>query len=707
MTTEPEACVDLEPSLAHLLIGLGRIEGRVTRAVERRRVRDGDALDQFKGLYISESDVDRLLDDDRRGILAEADRVVPSDPGLERWTERHDDAGDDLRLLRLARLFELTPLDVELLLIAVAPDVDARFERLYGYLQDDITQRRASAGLAIELVGYPTWSAQARSRLTPGAPLRTGQLVKLDGDERPFLTRALRVPDRIIAFLLGSDAPDAQIAPLLTQSVGVDLPAAQELADAIDRGAKLVYLVDRVGAASRSVVTEAFSLLGQPLLALDLTQSRNGTTLAEVPSLVVREVRLRGGGSSAGPVEVLSDEPEAIRTLADGPRPTVVIGSVAWEPTWSSRAPFILDAPVPTAAERRGIWRGVLDASDEACDPSLPDQLSPFRLTPDQIVRATSAGVMRSRAAGRSLVVADLQAGARAENAAGLERLARRVEPKVTWSQLILPDDTLAQLRELADRARFRDVVIDEWDMGGGASRGRGVTGLFAGDPGTGKTMSAEVVAADLGLDLYVIDLSTVVDKYIGETEKNLDRIFDAADGINGVLLFDEADALFGKRSEVKDARDRYANVEIAYLLQRMERFDGLAVLTTNLRANLDEAFARRLDAVVDFAMPEEVDRQRLWEIHLPPSLPQADDIDLGFLAGRFRISGGNIRNICLAAAYFAAEGERAVTMADVVRGTEREYRKLGRMTVEEEFGRYFEVIRRPAKNEVRPVDVT
>src|SRR6185369_196447 len=238
-------------------------------------------------------------------------------------------------------------------------------------------------------------------------------------------------------------------------------------------------------------------------------------------------------------------------------------------------------------------------------------------------------------------------------------------------------------IRELTARARHRDTVLGEWGMGGGNSRRLGITGLFAGDSGTGKTMSAEVLAGDLGFDLYVIDLSTVVDKYIGETEKNLDKIFTEADRVNGVLLFDEADALFGKRSEVKDARDRYANVEVAYLLQRMESFDGLAILTTNLRANVDEAFIRRLDAIVDFALPEEEHRKLLWERNLPPRVPRDEDIDIEFLAKRFKLSGGDIRNICVAAAFLAAAGGRSVSMTDLIRATEREYQKLGRLTVE------------------------
>jgi hypothetical protein len=692
---EPRIGADGDRSLAYLLARLGRIEGRVRLVVERREEREPPAGDRFRGLYISEADVERLLDGDAP-VWRDAEAVRPRDDDpIEAWLQRQAEPGDDIRLRRLSRDFGLDPLDTEILLIALAPDLDTRFERLFGFLQDDITRRRASVGLAIELCGFPTWTMAARSRFAPEAPLVAAGLLEVEESSRPLLSRPLHVPDRVVAHLLGSDVADPGVAALRLAPAATDLPAASVIRDALGRGGGLVYLADRTGAAGRAAAAAAFARLGIPHLSLELGRATATSDLEAVARLAVREARLQGGGLAVGPVDVLATSaPRAIGTLADASCPVLLIGRVAWEPGWSSRVPFVADAPVPTADERRRIWGIALDAADGPDDPTLADRLTPFRLTPEQVLRATSSALIRSRATGEPLSLPHLQAGARGENAAGLERLARRVEATSRLGDLVLPPDTLTQLQELASRARFRDMVIDDWGMGVGGSRGRGVTGLFAGDPGTGKTMSAEVVAAELGLDLYVIDLSTVVDKYIGETEKNLDRIFDAADGINGVLLFDEADALFGKRSEVKDARDRYANVEIAYLLQRMERFDGLALLTTNLRANLDEAFARRLDAVVDFPMPEEADRQRLWEIHLPPALPRANDLDLVFLAGRFRISGGNIRNICVAAAYFAAVERRPVTMADLVRGTEREYRKLGRMTVEEEFGRYMEVIR-------------
>jgi hypothetical protein len=695
VTAEPRLHAAGDPSLVYLLARLGRIEGRVRRVVDQRRDREEPTADRFRGLYISEDDVDRLLDgEDPVWRDAMALRPVADDP-IDDWVDRQVQAEDDIRLRRLARSFGLEPLDIEILLLAMAPDLDVRFERLYGFLQDDITRRRACVGLAIELCGYPTWTTEARARFAPEAPLVSGGLLDVEEPARPLLSRQLHVPDRVVRHLLGSDEADPGVGAMQLAPAATDLPAARVIRDALARGGGLVYLSDRTGAAGRAAAAAAFARLEMPHLSLELSRMAPTTDVEGLARLAVREARLRGAGLAVGPVDALAAmAPRAIRTFADAAAPVVLLGRVAWEPGWSSRVPFVTEAPIPTVGERKRIWSFALQNADGPGEAALADRLTPFRLTPEQVLRATASAVIRSRATGQPLDLAQLQAGARGENAAGLENLARRVVPNARFDDLVLPDDALTQLGELTARARFRDMVIDEWGMGGGGSRGRGVTGLFAGDPGTGKTMSAEVVAAELGLDLYVIDLSTVVDKYIGETEKNLDRIFDAADGINGVLLFDEADALFGKRSEVKDARDRYANVEIAYLLQRMERFDGLALLTTNLRANLDEAFARRLDAVVDFPMPEEDDRERLWRIHLPESLPQADDIDLRFLAARFRISGGNIRNICVAAAYLAAEERRPVSMADLVRGTEREYRKLGRMTVEEEFGHYIEVIR-------------
>jgi SpoVK/Ycf46/Vps4 family AAA+-type ATPase len=349
---------------------------------------------------------------------------------------------------------------------------------------------------------------------------------------------------------------------------------------------------------------------------------------------------------------------------------------------WSQVLPLPISVPGLGVEERMDVWR---DAVDQTLEEASLEVLSAQPLTPEQIHSAVDSARALAHSGGEPLTFAHVRSAVRAQNAAGLGRLARRIDPAVGWDDLVLPEPVVGQLRELASRALHRDKVLGTWSMRPGGGRGHGVTALFAGDSGTGKTMSAEALAAELGLDLYVIDLSRVVDKYIGETEKNLDRIFAEAAGAGGVLLFDEADAIFGKRSEVHDSHDRYANLETAYLLQRMESFDGIAILTTNLQANLDEAFTRRLDAVVEFPLPDRTARRALWDACLGPSIPRDPRIDLTACA-RFDLTGGAIRSCVVTAAYRVAREGRAVRTADLVDAVRAEYRKLGRLVSAGEF---------------------
>jgi SpoVK/Ycf46/Vps4 family AAA+-type ATPase len=279
-----------------------------------------------------------------------------------------------------------------------------------------------------------------------------------------------------------------------------------------------------------------------------------------------------------------------------------------------------------------------------------------------------------------------LFAAARAYSNPRLSNLARKIEPRYTWDDIILPEDQLAILREIVAAVRGRPLVLDQWGVGAKLASSAGVTMLFAGPPGTGKTMAAEVIASEMGLDLYKIDLSSIVSKYIGETEKNLEKIFSEAQSSNAILFFDEADAIFGKRSEVKDAHDRYANIEISYLLQRMEAYDGVTILATNLRANLDEAFTRRLQFAVNFPFPDHHYRLRIWRTLFPPDVPRDENLDFELLARRFKLAGGNIRNIIVGAAYLAAADGLSVTMEHLFHGTRRELQKMGRLVGEEDF---------------------
>ncbi|WP_405686051.1 ATP-binding protein [Streptomyces sp. NBC_00057] len=675
-----------DPNLSHLLARAVAVEQRIRRAVEARQRTDPDPDDAFRGLYLTDENIARLLDENEARAFP---YPVPSAaPDFDGESAEHS------RLASLAGEFGLTDLDVEMLLISLVPDLDDRFEAFYGYLNDDVTRRRPSIGLALGLCGLSPADQVARGRLSARAPLREGRLLLVEDLDRPFLTRALRIPDRVTAHLLGDDTPDPRLADLLAPwhaVPGVGDPAP--LAGALAHGASLAYLREDQGGAGTALAASALTRAGHRVLGLDLARLAEDPSPAEAVRSLVREARLTGAGVVCAPLDAVSREhPELLRLLTGTPVPTILVGRAPWDAAWSAAPPLLLHAPRVEPSTRAALWTDAYDAPvPETID--VDRLLSPFLLTPEQITRAARGAAQTTHLDGGTLTPDHVRQGARAQNAAGLDRLARRIEPTVTWNDLVLPPDTHAQLRELTARARHRDRVLGEWGMRPGGGRGRGVSALFAGDSGTGKTMSAEVIAADLGLDLYTVDLATVIDKYVGETEKNLERIFSEAAGVNGVLLFDEADAIFGKRSDVKDAHDRYANVESAYLLQRMESFDGLAILATNLRANLDDAFTRRLDLVIDFPVPDPEQRLVLWERCLGPVLPRGKDLDLAFCAENFELAGGNIRSIAVTSAYLAADTDEPVTMPTLIHAIQREYQKLGRLTLASEFGPYLELL--------------
>ncbi|WP_018350619.1 ATP-binding protein [Longispora albida] len=646
-----------------LLERLAGLEHRVRQAIADRRATDPAPDDPFRGLYLSDEAIDALLDSPRHPFAA---------------------AGQDSHG-RLAGL-GLPPLDTELLLIALAPDVDSRFEQFYGYLNDDVTRRRASVGLALRLCGLPEAEAYARSRVD--ALAESGLLIIEDAD-RPLLSRALRAPDRVTAHLLGDDRPDAALASVLTSTrpepLLAALPDTARLTRALRSGADLIYLRERPGASGEALGMTALADAGWPGLAADA-----GRYEPDLAKALLREAVLGSAGLVFGPVDAC--DPSSLLAVFAG-KPLILYGTAGWNPQWSHRSPLTLGADGVPAGVRAALWRSALEGQplEAGLDPAAVT--AHFTLGPPQIRRAASAAALAASGDDGVIGAGQLRHGARSQNAAGLERLARRIEPGVGWDDLVLPSQITSQLRELSARARYRDLVLDEWRMRPGGGRGRGVTALFAGDSGTGKTMSAEVIAGSLGLDLYTVNLATVVDKYVGETEKNLERIFTEAAGVNGVLLFDEADAIFGKRSEVRDAHDRYANMESAYLLQRLETFDGLAILATNLRANLDEAFTRRIDIVVDFPLPDDELRRSLWDGCLGTLLPRGTDLDLGFVAGAFELAGGHIRSAAITAGYLAAEAGRPVEMADLIGAVAREYKKLGRLCLEREFGHYIALV--------------
>ena len=702
-------------SLRPLQDALARMEARLRAAAARAQAAGHDPTDALRGLVITAEEVNAHLSHPPLAGLwpPEAGATAPA------MASREPPAG--LPLARLAQNFGLTALDGDLLLLALTPELDRRYERLFAYLQDDVSQRRLTVNLAMNLLGadaagrFAVWE-----RLAANAPLRAHRLIECappaDQREPVFLAYGLKVDHRVVAYLLGDATPDARLGDAVrVDDCRVAASSDAALSPTIDNllstlraalpGAPMVYLHGPEGAGRRAMAATLCAEAGLPLASADLPRlARLSVPFDLAWRLALREARLAEAALLLYGWETCLDEnalppADLWASLLAYEHPVFLCGAAAWEPRDIVRSRRLLRVAldVPPYEARLRCWEQSLDEAARSGDPARQIALTAplaetlkalagkFRLTPGQIAAAVHTAADLAASRGEPIQPADLHAGAQAHSSRKMSALATRIAPRFAWDDLILPADRIAALRELCARARFTHVVHDAWGFGRKVAPNRGVSALFAGESGTGKTMAADVIANDLGLALYKIDLSAVVSKYIGETEKNLSAIFAEARASNAILFFDEADALFGKRSEVKDAHDRYANIEIAYLLQQMESYDGMAIMATNLRQNLDEAFTRRLDFVIDFPFPEAEYRRRIWAANFPPGAPLAPEVDFDALADRYRLAGGNIRNAALASAYLAASDGGVITLAHVRRAIRREHQKMGRLLDEDE----------------------
>lgn len=723
----------------YLQAELARIDLLLRREVRRWVLAGQDLNDDYRGLYIAQTEAEQLLErpfgyswgqlielpPEEEVAFAEALSRATSD--IAALAAHLADAGVTPRLRRLALDFDLDRMALDILLVCLAPAFDTRYERIYGYLQDNVTRRRPSVRLVLDLFGQAgVTKFLLATYLHADAPLFRSGLLEYVVEAPPanahWINQTLNPDETVVAWLQGKYQPQ----PLLGEHARLVVATDTELgdgfvADKVIDGAWLAEIrtptqdspppllafygvdVDRQEAAARHIAEN----YNQPLLQVHLNKiiNENCSSLQAV-RLALRDARLTGALpflcgwdaclNSEGMVDAL-----LLAALDDYPGLLVMAGQQRWQPGGIARqrAIFTIEFAMPDFEQRLTIWQACLRSDElslEAAEsdkkarkaakaasapPHLADLAAQFMLTSGQICDAVASARDSARQAGRAVQAADLFAMARRYSQSRLGALATKIEPRYSWEDLILPQDSITQLRELVDSVRGRAKVLDKWGVGKKLAASNGVSALFTGPPGTGKTMAAEVIGAVLGYDLYKIDLSTVVSKYIGETEKNLERIFSEATHSNAILFFDEADALFGKRAEVKDAHDRFANIEISYLLQRMERYDGVAILATNLRAHLDDAFTRRLHFIVAFPFPQRADRYRIWQALFPPDVPHADDLDGEFqrLAERFELTGANIRNIIYSAANLAAANGQVVTTAHLRHGVKRELQKMGR----------------------------
>jgi hypothetical protein len=707
-----------EPALSGLLPALRRLDDLLERAMGRARAIAGNGEhDPYRGLYIDQSDVDRLL---------------RNEPGIPTYARSNGDGHlltmADAAPLAALQSYRLSPFDLDTILIALAPELDLRYESVYAYLQDDVTRKRPTVDLALNLLcSDPANKLMQRRRFGPSAPLVRHGLLDLVPDphrtQDPLLAHAITLDDQITRLLVGDPSLDAR----LTLCCTLERPchAADEL---LPRGetTHIATLVARAR-ADRQPLRLAFvgpeadcrdtamtlaAACAAPLLTVDLARALEPDLDVErVLRLASRDAWLRDAVLYVDGCDLLRDEgrgrvaARAIRQLADYAGIALLAGRRHWSngPGLPSGTLAVALAP-RTVDESRRTWEQQLAAAGVAVDGRTLEVLADrFPLTPSRIADAVAGAATRARL--RALrefplddrscdpTLDDLQAAIRALSGADLAGLARKIEPVHGWETIVLPEDSQVQLREMCLRVAHRRRVMD-WGFGQRVARGSVVSALFAGPPGTGKTTAAEIVAAELGLDLYKIELAGVVSKYIGETEKNLERIFAAAEETSAVLFFDDADVLFGKRTEVTDAHDRYANIEVAYLLQRMEQYEGITILATNLRQNMDEAFVRRLQFIIEFPFPDPAQRREIWRVLMPPQAPCDETVDFDLLAEHVPLAGGYIRNIVLDAAFLAAAGgdTGAIGMKHLVRATWREYQKLGRLvstTEEAALGRW------------------
>jgi hypothetical protein len=698
--------VEIQPyadGLEHLAAELGVVLHLLHREVGRMTRRfEAEMVGSFKMYGITPSEAMEHLQHARAGSSGDAE---PVDPELVATINRRVEVslarGVALPLVRLGHLFRLSRFEVTILLTCLLPEFYPGLGRVLGFLQDDATLTYPTLGYLMTLY-CRNWQERkaAWQSFHPGSPLRTWRLLAPAGDaeRQPPLRRSYRVEERIVAYLMGSDRYDGALEGCVipwevreTRPVGERRAVLESIIGSVRLGREctLVSLTgaDREGAidfAKAAARELGWRLFGVPASTLvhqrEWHLGRIDCLLRE--AVLQPAVILLTEDAAAG--EALPDPSPFLRSLARRGMLAFFLGG----------ATLVVDGIHPpihhlkltfkgaAATERVKYWEEAIARSGLSWPAPVAEQLA-MRYAFSQERVDTMFHRLTARLNGDPRDAHPLELFNDLMNDYGqrpLDELAQRVDPVFQWNDLVVHRSLADHLKAFRNTIAHQFTVYERWRLGDKIPRGRGVVALFSGPSGAGKTMAAETIAHDLGMNLYRIDLAGVVSKYIGETEKNIKKIFDSARGTNTLLFFDEADALFGRRTEIRDSHDRYANLEVNYLLQRLEEHDGPVILATNRRKNMDEAFLRRIHFIIEFSLPTEPLRQLIWQKYLPPTLPRAGDVDVAFLAKHFEVSGGDIKNAALQAAFLAAEDGQAVSMPHLLAALRREYLKLGKV---------------------------
>lgn len=711
----------------HLFMEFQRIDMLIQSYIRKLKAELQDGSGDYQGLFITEKEIDHIL----QNSLFESEINSPSGLELEEIeTLTHKinikkieciKNGQALRLPLLSDIFHLNSFEIDVLLICLVSELKLPYEQIYSYLQNDITKKRPTVDLVIKLLCQNVEERiKARINFSPSSPLLENHLIYLSNngndDHSTLLSRSIKVDERIISFLLEFDEIDPRIKNFSTiinsQRTIKDLILPENAIALIDKikwyfqtnNHQIFFLTGPYGTGKKTVAEMVSNEFDMPLLIVDSKALLEDGSY-EMLDLVLREALLhkasiyfegfdavvKDTSSKVSPLSV-------IKKMDQFPNWIFLSGEQSWEPpcVFNNHGFISLKLPLPDANERKMLWEAFLDGYDLSGDVNLGEISSKFKLSGGQIKDAifTADQIAKFRSDDNfAISLSDLYQGCKIQSNQNLSSMAKKIDPRYTWEEIILPTDVKEQLKEISSHVTYRGTVYSDWGFNRKLSLGKGLNIFFSGTSGTGKTMAAEIIAREVGLDIYKIDLSSMVSKYIGETEKNLQKIFREAETSNAILFFDEADALFGKRTETRDSHDRYANIEVNYLLQKMEEHEGIVILATNFKNNIDDAFLRRIHFAIEFPPPDEKSREQIWKNIFPLDTPIEGDIDFVFLS-KFKITGGNIKNIALSAAFLAASNSSIVKIEHLIKATKREFQKMGKLCTSGDFGKYYELVK-------------
>lgn len=638
--------------------------------------------------------------------------------------------GVRLMLPRMSSHLPLSPLEKSIIIACLAPELDRKYERIYAFLQNDLSAKAPAPDFLFTLFGLSEEERiAARLLFDPDAPLMKFAMdltEKSSNNGYTLLARPLKLDDWVVSCLLGFPVVDEHLLKAAKRAEPEDPEYPEggnnfhrELEEKAIRFVRhfgpaepeppstsvLFYCSGPDDAAKAETALSVCRRLNLPLLFVDTEKLlASEADYRDMLRLLQRHALMEQSALCFTRFDAMAGEDgrhrlkgrQLMEMLRDRVPVTFLHGQAPWNMAVDGTdIHFVqMDFPYPDDTARRAYWKSCAKMIPLAPKADMEGLSGSFRFTASQIRSAMSGGVdlavwNAADAAKIRVEEKDLYQACYFRSNRNIESLASKIHAAYTWDMLVLPKDQMSQLRDICNQVKYRSVVYGDWGFAKRLSLGKGLNVLFSGPPGAGKTMAAEVIATELGLEMYKVDVSQIVSKYIGETEKNLSKIFDEAETSNAILFFDEADALFGKRSEVKEAHDRYANVEISYLLQKMEEYQGIVILATNLNQNLDEAFLRRLHFKVEFPFPEKDQRERIWRGMFPKGAPLDEDMDFEFMAEKFVMAGGNIKNIALNAAFYAAQASCPIGMKQILMAAKREYAKLGRTFLQSDFEPY------------------